>query len=81
MFDPKIDICPDGYDIDQTNFYLNSLHNKIESLEKQNAKMLGCVLNNVYASRMLDGSGYGYGYGGYHRYNRYGGYGSKNVRK
>ena len=36
MFDPKIDICPDGYDIDQTNFYLNSLHNKIESLEKQN---------------------------------------------
>ena len=58
-----------------------ALNKAIESLEKQNAKMLGCVLNNVYASRMLDGSGYGYGYGGYHRYNRYGGYGSKNVRK
>ena len=36
MFETILDICPDGYDIDQTNFYLNSLHNRIELLEKQN---------------------------------------------
>ena len=36
MFELKLDITPNGYDIDQTNFYLKNLQNKIETLEKQN---------------------------------------------
>ena len=58
-----------------------ALNKAIASLEAQNAKMLGCVLNNVHASRLSDGGGYGHGYGGYHKYGRYGGYGSGTVGK
>ena len=52
-----------------------ALNKAIASLEVQNANIMGCVLNNVYASRLSDGSGYGNGYGGYHRYGHYGRYG------
>jgi len=52
-----------------------ALNKAIESLERQKAKLLGCVLNNVYSSRLSSGGGYGYG--GYHNYNYYGSYGSR----
>lgn len=52
------------------------------------AKLLGCVLNNVYSSALSSGQGYGYGYGyGYGRYGRYekygnyGSYGKRSNRK
>lgn len=42
------------------------------------AEVFGCVLNDVYSSSLLGGSGYGhrygYGYGRYGRYGKYGGY-------
>lgn len=51
-----------------------ALNKAISDLENQNAKLLGCVLNNVFASRFASGS---YGYGGYHKYNYYRSYGSR----
>ena len=53
------------------------LNKAIGSLEGQKATLLGCVLNNVYATRLSDGSGYGYGYSGYDKYGQYGSYGSR----
>lgn len=50
MFETILDICPDGYDIDQTNFYLNSLHNRIELLEKQNE----ALYNNAASIKTLE---------------------------
>ena len=54
-----------------------ALNKALASLEGRRAKLLGCVLNNVYSSRLSSGGGYGYGYGygGYHKYGRYGHYG------
>jgi len=54
-----------------------SLNKAIGALEGRRAKLLGCVLNNVYATRLSAGTGYGYGYGygGYRKYGRYGHYG------
>ena len=47
------------------------------SLEGNRAKLLGCVLNNVYTTRLSSGqSGYGH-YGKYGQYGKYGSYGSK----
>ncbi len=45
------------------------------ALDRGNAKLLGCVLNNVRSTFMSSGQGYGYGYGGYSRYGHYGKYG------
>ena len=57
-----------------------ALNKAIVSLEGQKAKLLGCVLNNAYSSRLGSGGGYGYGYGygygGYHTYDHYGSYDS-----
>ena len=50
-----------------------SLNRAIGSLEGQRAKLLGCVVNNVYTSRLSSSGG---GYGSYHKYNYYGSYGS-----
>ena len=55
-----------------------ALNKAIASLERGKAKMLGCVLNNVYETALFSGQGdggYGYGYGKYGRYGRYGHYG------
>lgn len=52
-----------------------ALNRAIVSLEGQRAKLLGCVLNNVYTSRL--GTGGGYGYGRYGSYGHYGSYGSR----
>ena len=53
----------------------SALNKAIASLEGQKAKLLGCVLNNVYTSRFSSHGGYGYG--GYHKHNYYGSYGSR----
>lgn len=50
------------------------LNNAIGNLEKHRAKMLGCVLNNVYSSRIASGQSYGYGY--YSKYRHYSHYGN-----
>lgn len=50
----------------------------INVLQKGKAKLLGCVLNNVYSTFLTSGVGYdaGYGkYGGYSKYGKYGKYG------
>ena len=52
-----------------------ALNKAASALEGQKAKLLGCVLNNVHASRLASGGGYGYG--GYHKYHYYGSYGSR----
>lgn len=51
-----------------------ALNKAIAALESRRAKLLGCVLNNVYSSRLS--SGQGYGYGSYRKYNYYKSYGS-----
>ena len=56
-----------------------ALNRAIALLDRGKAKLLGCVLNNVYSSGLRTGYGYGYGYG-YGRYGKYGhynGYGPK----
>lgn len=52
-----------------------ALNKAIAALEGSRAKLLGCVLNNVYSTRITSGGGYGYGYG-YGKYGHYGHYGS-----
>ena len=54
------------------------LNRAIGDLQRGKAKMLGCVLNNVHSTEILNGEGYATGYaryGGYSRYGRYGKYG------
>lgn len=65
-----------------------ALNKTLADLKKGKAKLLGCVLNDVYATSVSSGQGQGnyygrygrYGhdsrYSRYHRYNRYGGYGA-----
>ena len=49
-----------------------ALNKCIASLQGGKAKLIGCVLNNVFSTRISDGQGYGgYGYG-YGKYNYYG---------
>lgn len=50
------------------------LNNAIGNLEKHRAKLLGCVLNNVYSTQLS--SGHSYGHGGYSKYRHYGHYGN-----
>lgn len=53
-----------------------ALNKAISVLGSGKAKLLGCVLNNVYSSALSSGQGYGYGYGyGYGKYGHYGHYG------
>ena len=57
-----------------------ALNKALTVLDGNRAKLLGCVLNNVYSSRFSSGSygyGYGYGYGRYHKYGYYKNYSSK----
>lgn len=55
-----------------------ALNKAIAALEGQRAKLLGCVLNNVYSSRFTASGGYGYDYryGGYRKYSAYERYGN-----
>ena len=58
----------------QNMAFASELNNAIGNLEGHRAKMLGCVLNNVYSTQLS--SGQRYGYGGYSKYRHYGHYGS-----
>ena len=51
------------------------LNRAIRDLQRGKAKMLGCVLNNVFATATFSGEGYGVGYGRYGGYGKYGRYG------
>ena len=51
------------------------LNRAVAALERGNAKLLGCVLNNVYGTRVFSGQGHGYGYGKYKKYGYYSNYG------
>lgn len=62
----------------QNGVYATDLNRAIGDLQRGSAKLLGCVINNVYTTQILSGEGYGTGYGrygGYYRYSRYGKYG------
>lgn len=55
-----------------------ALNKAIGALERGKAKLLGCVLNNVYETVLFSGQGqggHGYGYGKYGKYGHYGHYG------
>lgn len=58
--------------IRQNGVMTTDLNRAIADLQRGEAKLLGCVINNVHSTELLSGEGYGTGYG---RYGRYGGYG------
>ena len=55
----------------------SALNKAAASLESSRAKLLGCVLNNVYSTGLSSGQGVGSKYGQYSRYGSYGNYASK----
>lgn len=62
----------------QNGVLATDLNRAIADLQRGKAKLLGCVLNNVYSTEILSGEGYGTGYGrygGHGQYGRYGRYG------
>ena len=59
----------------QNGVRANDLNRAIRDLQRGKAKMLGCVLNNVYSTALFNGEGYGTGYGRYGGYGKYGKYG------
>ena len=64
--------------IRQNGVYVTDLNRALGDLQRSKAKLLGCVINNVYTARFFSGEGYGTGYGRYggdYRYGRYGKYG------
>lgn len=57
-----------------------AVNKAVAALDGSSAKLLGCVLNNVYSTSLFSGQGYGYGYGyGYNK--KYGGYGGYDTGK
>lgn len=60
--------------IRQNMAFAPELNKAIGNLEGHRANMLGCVLNNVYSTKLS--SGHNYGYGGYSKYRHYSHYGS-----
>lgn len=68
--------------IRQNGVLVPDLNRAINDLQRGRAKLLGCVINNVYSTEILSGEGYGTGYGrygGYGNYGRYGRYGRYGV--
>ena len=59
----------------QNGVRTNDLNRAIRELQRGKAKLLGCVLNNVYTTALFNGEGYGTGYGRYGGYGKYGKYG------
>ena len=49
-----------------------ALNKAIAALDGGKAKLIGCVLNNVYSTRLTSGQNYSYGYGRYNKYRYYG---------
>jgi len=56
-----------------------AINKAVATLNAANAKLLGCVLNNVYSTFLS--SGQGYRYGGFGKDGHYGRYDSKASRK
>ena len=70
--------CADGslLVVQQNAATAQRLISAVETLEKANAALWGCVLNNTHTSPLSHKGGYGYGYGyGYGHYGKYGKYG------
>ena len=61
--------------IRQNGVRATDLNRAIRDLQRGKAKLLGCVLNNVYKTGTFSGEGYGVGYGRYGAYGKYGVYG------
>ena len=63
--------------------HANAVNKAVETLVGGEAKLLGCVLNDVVSSTPTtrSGYGYGYGYGKYGRYGHYGNYSAGNTEK
>lgn len=60
----------------------HGVNKAVAALDGGKAKLLGCVLNNVYSTFLSSGQGYRYGgYGQYSHYANYGSYGEKTARK
>ncbi len=57
-----------------------AVNKAVQVLDKSHAKLLGCILNNVYSSFLSSGQGYG-GYTSYGKYGHYGHYHSKATPK
>lgn len=57
------------------------INRAVADLEGGKAKLLGCVLNDVYSTFLSTGQGYRYGSYGYGGYGRYGSYGEKSSRE
>ncbi len=53
------------------------INKAIATLDSGKAKLLGCVLNNVYSTKLYSGQGSRYGGYGKYRYGYYGNYGKK----
>lgn len=64
--------------IRQNMAFAPELNNAIGNLERHRAKMLGCVLNNVFSTQLS--SGHSYGYGGYSKHRYYSHYGTSGSR-
>ncbi len=68
--------------IRQNVAFAPELNKAISNLEGHRAKMLGCVLNNVFSTQLSSGQSYGYGsYSKYHQYGHYGSSRSSGFRK
>ena len=62
-----------------------AVNKAVSALDGGKAKLLGCVVNNVWSSGLFTGAsrgyGYGYGYGRYGHYGHYGHYGRYGSKK
>lgn len=66
----------------QNMAFASELNNATGNLDGHRAKMLGCVLNNVFSTQLSSGQSYGYGsYSKYHHYGHYGSSGSSGSGK
>lgn len=58
--------------VQQNKVTVAALNKAISLLEKGKAKVLGCVLNNIYSTGFTMSQGHKYGYGKYEDYGKYG---------
>ena len=59
-----------------------AINKAVAALDGGNAKLLGCVLNNVYSTGLFSGQGHNYsGYDKYNHYGSYGRYGANSAKK
>ena len=59
-----------------------AINKAVAALDGGNAKLLGCILNNVYSTSLFSGQGHNYsGYDKYNHYGSYGRYGANSAKK